>query len=59
MDRNIKRQISLVCFTIGIVLVIIPDLKRFSTMDLGFSWPFDLMFYTGLLLMIIGYYLRG
>jgi hypothetical protein len=59
MDRNIKRQISLVCFIIGIVLVIIPDLKRFSTLDLGFSWPFDLMFYLGLLLMITGYYLRG
>lgn len=59
MDKNIKRQISLVCFTIGIVFVIIPDLKRFSTIDLGFCWPFDLMFYTGLLLMIIGYYLRG
>jgi len=37
----------------------LPDLKRFSSIDLGFSWPFDLMFYIGLLLMIIGYYLRG
>ena len=59
MDKNIKRQISLACFTIGIVLVIIPDLKRFSSIDLGFSWPFDLMFYIGLLLIIIGYYLRA
>jgi len=50
---------SAICFAAGFVLLLIQDLKGFSTIDLGFSWPWAIMFYCGLLLMVIGYYLRG
>ena len=59
MDKSTKKQLSLICFLAGFVLLLIQDLKGFSTIDFGFSWPFAIMFYSGLLLLIIGYYLRG
>lgn len=55
MEKNVKKQISLICFAAGFVLLLIQDLKGFSTIDLGFSWPWAIMFYCGLLLMVIGY----
>ncbi len=59
MDRSVKRDISLVCFVAGFILVLLQDLKGLSTINLGFTWPWAMMFYTGLLLILIGYYLRG
>jgi hypothetical protein len=59
MDKSVKRDISLVCFAAGFILVLLQDLKGLSTINLGFSWPWAMMFYTGLLLILIGYYLRG
>jgi hypothetical protein len=59
MDKNVKRDMSLVCFVAGFILVLLQDLKGLSTINLGFSWPWAIMFYTGLLLILIGYYLRG
>jgi hypothetical protein len=59
MDKSVKRDISLVCFVAGFILVLLQDLKGLSTINLGFSWPWAMMFYTGLLLILIGYYLRG
>ncbi|MCQ8894726.1 MAG: hypothetical protein NQU46_08900 [Methanolinea sp.] len=59
MEKSIKKQVSLVCFAIGFILLLIQDLKGFSTINLGFSWPWAIMFYSGLLLILIGYYLRG
>jgi hypothetical protein len=40
------------------VMIFIQDLKRLDTINLGFSWPFSIMFYLGLIFMVIGYYLR-
>jgi len=59
MEKSIKKQLSLICFLIGIILVLLQDLKGFATIDWGFSWPWAAMFYSGLILMLIGYYLRG
>lgn len=59
MEKNTKKQISLICFAAGFILLLIQDLKGFSTINFGFSWPWAIMFYSGLLLMVIGYYLRG
>jgi drug/metabolite transporter (DMT)-like permease len=59
MEKSTKKQLSLICFLIGFILVLLQDLKGFATIDPGFSWPWAVMFYSGLLLMMIGYYLRG
>ena len=59
MEKNLKKQASLVCFIVGLALLIAQDLEGLKTLDLGFSWPWTLMFYIGLVLMIIGYALRG
>ncbi|HUU75161.1 MAG TPA: hypothetical protein VMW63_03620 [Methanoregulaceae archaeon] len=59
MERSTKKQLSLACFLAGFVLLLIQDLKGFSTINLGFSWPWAIMFYCGLLLILIGYFLRG
>ncbi len=59
MVKNAKKQLSIICFAVGFVLLLIQDLKGFSTIDLGFSWPWAIMFYTGLVLVLAGYYLRG
>jgi hypothetical protein len=39
-------------------MIFIQDLKRLDTINLGFSWPFAIMFYLGLAFMAIGYYLK-
>lgn len=54
-----KSDISLICFIAGFILVLLQDLKGLSTIQLGFAWPWAIMFYSGLLLILIGYYLRG
>jgi uncharacterized membrane protein len=59
MDKKVKNGLSLICFVAGFILVMTQDLRQFSTMSFGFSWPYAAMFYLGLLLMAFGYYLRG
>jgi uncharacterized membrane protein len=59
MEKATKKQLSLLCFVAGFVLVLLQDLKGFATIDPGFSWPWAVMFYTGLLFIVIGYFLRG
>ena len=49
----------LACFAVGFILLLIQDLKGLSTINLGFSWPWAIMYYIGLLLLLLGYYLRG
>jgi hypothetical protein len=39
-------------------MIAVQDLKRLESINLGFSWPFALMFYLGLICMAIGYYLK-
>jgi hypothetical protein len=59
MEKNLKKQTSLILFIIGLIMVILPYLRGLETMFTGISLSFDVMFYIGLLLMIIGYALRG
>ncbi len=59
MERSTKKQISLVCFAAGFILLLIQDLERLKSIDLGFTWPWAIMFYCGLLLILIGYALRA
>jgi len=58
MDKATRTQFSIAFFVIGFVLIAIQDLKRLDTIDFGFSWPFAIMFYVGLIFMAIGYYLK-
>ena len=58
MDKKTRTQLSIGLFIIGLAMILIQDLKRLPSIDLGFSWPFDLMFYVGLIFMAIGYYLK-
>ena len=58
MDKTTKSQISLGLFALGFIMILIQDLKRLPSIYLGFSWPFDIMFYLGLAFMAIGYYLK-
>jgi hypothetical protein len=59
MEKNLKKQTSLILFIVGLVMVILPYLKGLETMFTGISLSFNVMFYVGLLLMIAGYALRG
>ena len=59
MEKNLKKQTSLILFIVGLVMVILPYLKGVETMFSGISLSFEVMFYVGLLLMITGYALRG
>jgi drug/metabolite transporter (DMT)-like permease len=58
MDKATKTQASIASFAIGIILLFIPYLKNFDAVIPGISQYFSLMFYLGLLLIIIGYYLK-
>jgi drug/metabolite transporter (DMT)-like permease len=58
MDKATKMQISIASFAIGFILLFIPYLKNFDSVIPGISQYFSLMFYLGLLLVIIGYYLK-
>jgi len=58
MDKKTKTQLSIGFFIIGFAMIFIQDLKRLDTINLGFSWPFAIMFYLGLIFIGIGYYLK-
>jgi hypothetical protein len=58
MDKATKNQFSLGCFVIGFVMLLIPYLKDLDSIPLGISQYFSIMFYIGLLLIILGYYLK-
>jgi hypothetical protein len=58
MDKATKMQLSVMFFVIGLAMMIMQDLKRLDTINLGFSFPFAIMFYIGLIFMVIGYYLK-
>ena len=53
-----KTQISIGLFVLGFAMIAVQDLKRLDTINLGFTWPFALMFYLGLIFMAVGYYLK-
>ena len=58
MDKKTRTQLSIGLFIVGIAMILIQDLKRLPSIDLGFSWPFDILFYIGLICMATGYYLK-
>jgi drug/metabolite transporter (DMT)-like permease len=57
-DKATKTQFSIASFFIGIVLLFIPYLKNFDSVIPGISPYFGLMFYLGLVLIVVGYYLK-
>jgi hypothetical protein len=58
MDKTTKTQLSFALFIIGFLMIFVQDLERLKSIDLGFSWPFSIMFYLGLICMAAGYYLK-
>ena len=58
MEKSKKTQLSIALFVIGFCMIAIQDLKRLETINLGFAWPFAIMFYLGLICMAAGYYLK-
>jgi len=58
MDKVTKKQLSIGLFILGLAMILVQDLKRLPSINLGFSWPFDILFYVGLIFMAIGYYLK-
>ncbi len=59
MEKNLRKQTSLVLFIVGLVMVILPYLKGVETMLSWISLSLNVMFYIGLILMMAGYALRG
>jgi drug/metabolite transporter (DMT)-like permease len=47
-----------VSFIIGLIMLFIPYLKNFDAVFPGITQYFILMFYLGLVLLIVGYYLK-
>jgi hypothetical protein len=58
MDKATQSQVSIVSFIIGLIMLFIPYLKNFDAVIPGISQYFSLMFYLGLLLVFVGYYLK-
>jgi drug/metabolite transporter (DMT)-like permease len=58
MDKATQTQVSIVSFVIGLIMLFIPYLKNFDSVIPGISQYFSLMFYLGLLLVIVGYYFK-
>ena len=58
MDKKTKTQFSIGSFIIGFILLFVPYLKSFDTIIPEISQYFVLMFYLGLFLIVIGYYLK-
>jgi hypothetical protein len=58
MDKKTKTQVSLALLIIGLIMLFIPYLKYFDSIVPGISQSFNLMFYLGLVLIVIGYYLK-
>jgi hypothetical protein len=58
MDKATQTQISIVSFIVGLIMLFIPYLKNFDSVIPGISQYFSLMFYLGLLLVFVGYYLK-
>jgi hypothetical protein len=58
MDKKTRTQVSLVLLIIGLIMLFIPYLKYFDSIVPGISQSFNLMFYLGLVVIVIGYYLK-
>ena len=58
MDKAIKTQFSLAFFVLGLAMILIRDLKNLDAIPLEISQYFPLIFYLGLIFMLIAYYLK-
>jgi predicted cobalt transporter CbtA len=58
MEKTKKTQLSQICFAIGFALLLLQDLKGLSTISQGYSVPWAIIFYTGLVLLAVGYFLK-
>jgi drug/metabolite transporter (DMT)-like permease len=58
MDKATKTQTSILSFVIGLIMLFIPYLRNFDSVLPGVSQYYGSMFYIGLLLIIVGYYLK-
>jgi len=58
MDKATKTQMSIGLFIVGLIMLFIPYLKDFDSVFPGISQYFSLMFYLGLVLVVVGYYLK-
>jgi len=58
MDKKTRTQVSLAALIIGLIMLFIPYLKYFDSVVPGISQSFNLMFYLGLVLVMVGYYLK-
>ena len=58
MDKATQSKISIGSFTVGMIMLFIPYLKNFDAVIPGLSQFFSLMFYLGLFLVVVGYYLK-
>ena len=58
MDKKTRTQVSLAALIIGLIMLFIPYLKYFDSIVPGISQSFNLMFYLGLVLVVVGYYLK-
>jgi drug/metabolite transporter (DMT)-like permease len=58
MDKATKTQISIGVFIVGLIMLFIPYLKDIDSVFPGISQYFSLMFYLGLVLVVVGYYLK-
>jgi drug/metabolite transporter (DMT)-like permease len=58
MDKATKTQFSLGFFAAGIIMLFIPDLKHLDTIPIGITQYFGIMFYLGIVCVVIGYYLK-
>jgi hypothetical protein len=58
MDKATQVKVSIVSFVIGLIMLFIPYLKNFDAVIPGISPYFSLMFYLGLVLVAVGYFLK-
>lgn len=58
MDKAAQAKVSIGLFIIGLIMLFIPYLKNFDSVIPGISPYFTLMFYLGLVLIAVGYYLK-
>lgn len=60
MNKAKKSQISAGCFIIGFACVLLKDLSGFTTISSSYNYsiPWTILFYAGLVLLIVGYILK-
>lgn len=60
MNKARKAHLSAGCFIVGFACVLLKDLSGFSTLSTSYSYsvPWTILFYAGLVLLVVGYVLK-